>query len=299
MAKNLTRSIRSRQYVFGLVLPILLIILILVADILEGPKTSYVGVLAAVPPLASAFGSVRMVVAVSISAFAVAFAIGYLASDGNVAAQNTRLFIIAVVSIGSVALTAVRISNQNDLLNLAQDLAAANALSDQAYKDFLTGLPNRFGILHRLKNYHHPVRSVVMIDLDNFKTINDGYGHNVGDEYIKAVGGRISSGLKSEDVFGRWGGDEFVAVLPHNEEQSAEILERVIAQATQTPFQIAETEIPIKFSAGVAPWEPTATFEAVLQDADKALYAAKSRGGCVAIRFAVLSELRTNSKHEN
>lgn len=294
---QLQRSLQRSQLSFGLILPMLLIVLILVADILEGPKTAYVGVLACVAALAAAFGTVRMVFAVTVAALAGAFSIGYFASDGNVTAQNTRLLIISIASALAIAITARRIKAQDNMTNLAAELAVANALNEQAHKDYLTGNLNRHGIVKLLDEFDHPVRSVVMIDLDNFKKINDVHGHKVGDEYIKAVTGRISSVLKAEDIFGRWGGDEFVAVLPHDEKHSAEIVERVIAQATQTPFRFPEAEIPIMFSAGVAPWKPDATFEAALQDADKALYVAKSKGGCTVINFAELPDLEANSKH--
>jgi diguanylate cyclase (GGDEF)-like protein len=294
---QLQRSMRRSQNSFGLILPMLLIVLILVADILEGPKTAYVGVLACVAPLAAAFGTIRMVISVSTAALIGAFSIGYFASDGNVTAQNTRLVIISIASALAIAITARRIKTQKDMTNLASELAAANAINEQAHKDYLTGNLNRHGIVSLLNEFDHPVRSVVMIDLDNFKKINDVYGHKIGDEYIKAVTGRISSDLKAEDVFGRWGGDEFVAVLPHDEKHATEIFERVIAQATQTPFRVPEIEIPIKFSAGVAPWKPNATFETALQDADKALYEAKSRGGCAVVNFAELPDLGASSKN--
>lgn len=292
-----TRSMRRNQYFYGLLLPLLLIVLILVADILEGPKTAYVGVLACVAPLAAAFGSVRMVITVTFAALLGAFSIGYFASDGNVVAQNTRLIIISIASALAIAITAKRISAQRDMATMVAELAVANVTTDQAYKDFLTGSLNRHGIVNRLTDFDHPVRSVVMIDLDNFKSINDVYGHKIGDEYLKAVTGRISSGLKAEDIFGRWGGDEFVAVLPQDERQSFEILRRVIEQATQTPFQNGEIEIPIKFSAGICSWMTTESFEAVLLCADKALYEAKSRGGCQVFNFTELPNGGANSKY--
>ena len=292
-----TRSMRRVQYFFGLFLPLLLIVFILSADILEGPKTAYVGVLACVAPLAAAFGSIRMVISVSIAALAGAFSIGYFASDGNVSAQNTRLVIISIASALAIVITTRRIKAQSDITNLAAELAVANALSQQAHKDQLTGNLNRHGIVKLLNEFDHPSKSVVMIDLDNFKKINDDYGHRIGDEYIKAVTGRISSVLKGEDLFGRWGGDEFVAVLPHDEKHAAEIFERVIAQATQEPFRFPETEIPIKFSAGVAAWSSSKTFENALQDADKALYEAKAKGGCTVVNFADLPALDESNKN--
>ena len=292
-----TNSMRRTRFLFGLFLPLLLILVILAADILEGPKTAYVGVLACVAPLAAAIGSIRMVAAVAAASLLGAFSIGFFASDGNVTAQNTRLFIISIVSALALGITARRIKAQRETTELAAELAVANALNQQAHKDYLTGNLNRHGIVNLLNAFNFPARSVVMIDLDKFKKINDDYGHNIGDEYIKAVMGRISSGLKSEDVFGRWGGDEFVAVLPHDEKRAKEIFERVIAEATQTPFRIPKTEIPIKFSAGVAPWRTDQTFEEALKNADRALYVAKSNGGCSVINSVDLPDLEANSKH--
>jgi diguanylate cyclase (GGDEF)-like protein len=291
------RSLRRRQVALGLLLPLLLIILILVADVLEGPKTAYVGVLACVAPLAAAFGSIRMVVTVSVAAFVGAFSIGYFASDGNVVAQNTRLVIIVLVSILAIVITAIRIRAQRDMENLASELAVATAINHLGNQDFLTGNLNRHGIVSLLTDFKHPVRSVVMIDLDNFKMINDNHGHKVGDEYIKAVTARISSELKSDDIFGRWGGDEFVAVLPNSEQQTTEIFERVITQATQDPFAFDGKEIIIQFSAGVAPWNSSETFEDALQNADKAIYEAKSRGGCTVVNSAELQKLNESIKN--
>ncbi|MSW38268.1 MAG: diguanylate cyclase [Actinobacteria bacterium] len=291
------RALRRREVALGLLLPLILIVFILVADILEGPKTAYVGVLACVAPLAAAFGSIRMVIGVGVTAFIGALSIGYFASDGNVEAQNTRLVIIAIVSVLATAITASRIEAQRDMVNLAAELAVATALNHAGNKDFLTGSLNRHGIVFHLKEFNHPARSVVMIDLDNFKKINDVHGHKVGDEYIRAVTARISSELKAEDIFGRWGGDEFVAVLPSGEQQATEIFERVIARATQYPFAFEGKEIPIHFSAGVASWNSCETFEDALQNADRALYEAKAMGGQSVVNFAELEALGEGNKN--
>lgn len=267
------------QYFFGLILPLLLIVLILMADVIEGPKTAFVGVLACVPPLAASFGSVRMVILVSIAAFLGGFSIGYFASDGNVAAQETRLMIIAIVSLISIYLTRLRIQSQTRLTQMASELAVASALNQESLRDFLTGKLNRNGIVTKLNEFDYDTKSVVIIDLDDFKSINDHHGHRIGDEFLKAVSMRIASELKSDDIFGRWGGDEFVAVLPNDEAQTCEIFERVLDRASHVPFKIADLTIPIRFSVGVAQWNPNATFDSVLHNADRCLYLAKNHGG--------------------
>ena len=86
-------------------------------------------------------------------------------------------------------------------------------------------------------------------------------------------------------------------MLPESEQQTTEIFERVMAQATQDPFSFEDREIPIQFSVGVAPWKWSETFENALQNADKALYEAKSRCGCTVVNFAELQKL--NESHKN
>lgn len=267
------------MYVYGLILPLLLIAIIIVADILEGPKTAYVGVLACVAPIAAAFGSLRMVIGVSLIAWLSASAIGIFASDGNVMAAQTRLIIIFLVSLIAIGITRVRIKSQIQFNELTSRLAVAEVIAEHSNLDYLTGELNRYGVIAKIAEMQSELRSVVIIDLDDFKLINDEYGHQVGDEVIKAVSGRISSALKHDDVFGRWGGDEFIAVLPTDEKQAHAIIDRVLESATQTEIHIADSSIPVMFSAGVAQWSPGQEFEEVLGRADQSLYHGKKLGG--------------------
>lgn len=276
----MSKSIERNKYIYGLILPILLIALILVADILEGPKTAYVGVLACVAPLAAVFGSMRMVGFIAITALVGGWSIGHFASDGNVTAQETRLVIIAIVAILALAITRMRIKTQKRINDMVKALAVAETVHQNAIEDFLTGQLNRKGVVERIEKLDEQTHSVVILDLDNLKVINDEYGHAIGDEYIKAVAKRVASDLKQNDIFGRWGGDEFVAILPNEETQVFDIFGRVLEQATKTDYRVNDISIPIRFSVGVAHWEDGLTFDNALSRADKCLYEAKSNGGC-------------------
>jgi len=156
-----------------------------------------------------------------------------------------------------------------------------------ATTDALTNLPNRRQFLakledeivrmQRLGNY---CSSILMLDLDFFKLINDTYGHNTGDEVLKHFAQLMSRNLRSIDTGARIGGEEFAVILPGLDLASAQqVAERLCEALTKTPFVQKEARIPITVSVGVAtldPGDPNA--DSALLRADKALYLAKNSG---------------------
>ncbi|MBL4941812.1 MAG: GGDEF domain-containing protein [Colwellia sp.] len=151
-------------------------------------------------------------------------------------------------------------------------------------KDFLTQLPNRSFIHWKYaqlsNNYDHV--SVVLADIDNFKNINDTYGHLFGDDVLKVIADKLSENLRSIDLVGRWGGEEFIFILPDTTAQQAqEIVDRIRQNIANIPFTSSSTSkkfnITVSFGvsnsslAGVA-------LEDILRKADQALYNAKSNG---------------------
>ena len=159
-----------------------------------------------------------------------------------------------------------------------------------AYSDRLTGAANRRRFealleqeMERNERYGAPL-SLIMIDLDHFKRINDRHGHEVGDGILAGLAGVVQQHLRSVDVFGRWGGEEFVVLLPHTRltgaAESAERLRRSLA-ATDFP-----TVGQVTASLGYAEYTPGATQRNLLRRLDDAVYAAKAAGRnvCVAAR---------------
>jgi diguanylate cyclase (GGDEF)-like protein len=166
------------------------------------------------------------------------------------------------------------------LANL-RNLALAEA---RAATDSLTGLPNRRAVQETLKRMIAQAgrtlapMSVLLLDLDHFKQINDTYGHDRGDAVLSAVGEVLASALRTSDFVGRNGGEEFVALLPdtgiEGAMEAAEKLRAAIARLT-----LPGIDRPVTASVGAAVYPHTAAdAESLLRLADRALYAAKAGG---------------------
>jgi len=182
----------------------------------------------------------------------------------------------------------VRLGAGRRILELQDALLQAQAeLREQALRDPLTKLWNRRGILEllekelaRTERGHGPL-GVVIADLDHFKRVNDTYGHITGDGVLKGAAERMMRHSRSYDSLGRYGGEEFLVLLPGCElgdaEKQAERLRRALAEE---PLAVGEQLIPITSSFGVTstPSGTRASVEDVLRVADAALYTAKEQG---------------------
>ena len=187
-----------------------------------------------------------------------------------------------------------------DVLSLQHDLLVAQEkLRYQASHDVLTGLSNRGALLDLLRAEiertvrTHSSMGLLMLDVDHFKPINDTYGHLVGDAVLKEIAHRIAQSIRSYDVAGRYGGEEFLVILPScDREQTAKGAERIRAAISSLPFLIAGSEISLTVSIGatVAPDAAQAETE-LLSLADLALYQAKSAGrNCSVVRTSFQEE---------
>ena len=171
--------------------------------------------------------------------------------------------------------------------------ALQDELSHQAFHDPLTGLVNRAVFRDRVDHAVvraarlHQQPAVLLLDLDGFKTVNDGLGHDAGDELLVAVGHRLQASGRSIDTVARIGGDEF-AILLEDDAQAAgarAVADRVLAVLT-TPFQVRGREVFVRASIGIALALPGTTTDELLRNADAAMYAAK-RGGKARYEFFV------------
>jgi len=216
------------------------------------------------------------------------------ASDFHVpeaTAATAIVFILVLVRMGSlnrqIDRHRSRLDTQGRVLRAALDErnALAEKLRHQAFHDSLTGLPNRALFLEKVQEaLDGDVRAgegiaVLFIDLDEFKSINDRFGHAAGDELLTSIGNRLRGSLRSGDLPARLGGDEF-GLLIYNVEN--EDVARVVAQrlfaSLNSPFSIAGNSVPVKASVGVSLNLQGDTAQDLLRNADAAMYLAKNRG---------------------
>src|SRR6266566_2017494 len=188
----------------------------------------------------------------------------------------------------------VRIGDRDLLLSSSADITARKALEDQlfrsAYHDELTGLPARRVIEHRADNLlqHDQPRArfaLAFLDIDNFKHINDYYGHAIGDALLVEVAKRVGLDLRESDMLSRISGDEFLLLLNpiQSEHEVAEYMHFVL-QRLRAPFFIDGSEIFASTSIGVSFYpEHGRSFDELCQNADIAMYCVKNDGkGAVA-----------------
>jgi diguanylate cyclase (GGDEF)-like protein len=177
----------------------------------------------------------------------------------------------------------------SDVTSLRPDERAVRQDRDFAIKasftDELTGIANRRFVSQRIEEMMEasepgrPAGCVALIDLDHFKVINDRFGHVTGDAILKDFARRIQTQVRRTDCFGRFGGEEFVLVLPHTGlEQGVLILERMASLIRMTRPLTDQPDLAYTFSAGLTAAEPGDSPVTLFGRADAALYAAKLAG---------------------
>ena len=182
-------------------------------------------------------------------------------------------------------------------IGLHREIEAKNKLLEEmAHTDSLTGLPNRRAIeewaARQLRGAarHGFAMWVAHADLDNFKSINDSYGHDAGDRVLQKFGEVLRENTRASDISGRMGGDEFLLVMTHLDEKSTRLtVERLRKQFAGLQFSFGEDVVSVTASFGIAGFqgkEPP-EFAKLVRQADKALYAGK-RAGRNQIKFESL-----------
>lgn len=188
-----------------------------------------------------------------------------------------------------------RVAVGRRIVELQSQVEAKNRLLEElALTDSLTALPNRRAIEEWARRQllgaarHGYSIYLALADLDNFKLVNDTYGHEAGDAVLKGVGEILKANLRRSDIGGRIGGEEFLLVLTHTKRESAELfIGRVLQQLRDQEFSYEGKKIQVTASFGIAGFqgELAPDFAKLLKQADAALYAAK-RAGRNRIEFA-------------
>lgn len=186
------------------------------------------------------------------------------------------------------ALADVKLLNQaleERVRQRTRELFDANRqLQTLALTDELTGIPNRRKMkelgekeARRSERSERPF-TVMLLDIDHFKSINDRYGHTVGDQCLQAFVNAIAPSLRSIDRFGRWGGEEFVIIVPDSDHVDlVHLSNKLLAHVREVSVPVDDHQISMTVSIGVAEWHH-AGFDKLVSEADDALYRAKAQG---------------------
>jgi len=232
-------------------------------------------------------GVLGIVLGVAIPIYMCLNVMGFLAING-ILVRERRL-------IHQLKLAAKQSGNQASALSAAfARLADAQSqlrivnhqLETLATIDSLTGIANRRSFMEKLdaeyglRSRYGAHFSLILMDLDHFKLVNDRFGHLVGDLVLKAATERVCGALRSTDILGRYGGEEFVALLPQTRLAEAKIVaERIRADLSAGAITAPACEVMVTASLGVAEWRgPGEDADAVLGRADRMLYVAKNGG---------------------
>lgn len=197
------------------------------------------------------------------------------------------------IHIGLTNIVPVTINNEKCLLTSIIDISDRvkneKEIKELSTRDHLTNVYNRrfiyevLGEIIKDSKRENELFSIAIIDIDNFKNINDEYGHQVGDNVLVDFTQVIKDNLRSHDILGRYGGEEFIIVLNHaNIEESSKVLERVLAGIRNKEFIYGENHLSVTFSAGITSSEELENYELTIDKlveiSDKRMYRAKKEG---------------------
>ena len=180
-----------------------------------------------------------------------------------------------------------RLAEVNDKLitEIEERKRAEGALAKAATTDYLTQLHNRRSMMailtHEMKRVERSGREscLIMVDLDNFKKINDSFGHEAGDAVLVHIGKLMSGLVRKQDIIARWGGEELLIMLPETDRDGAvSVAEKLRGEVADRIIKISDHEIRVTISSGVSRMARGMTIDECIRQADKALYHAKSGG---------------------
>lgn len=267
------------SWLWSVGLPLALVVVVLAIEWWEGPTTSLLGFLVVAPVFSAVFATPAVTAAVAAITWLAALGFGLASSDGNATAQYVRLLILAIVGVGAVVAAAKRQSIQDELAHARRAAADTQKARREAHTDWLTGALNRRGIAAEFAERAGTSGSVIMLDVDGMKQVNDTLGHHAGDDLLKAVAGRVRSCTQAKDAVGRWGGDEFVVLTDATLQQGQMIAERIRGVVCTQPVRTSVGLIDARLSIGVADFAAGDDIDQALATADADMYREKRANG--------------------
>ena len=263
-----------------MVLPLVVLVVIFALGIVTGEHAVFIAMMAVVPMMAAVSASMGFVALVAVLTLAAGLVLMFVPADE--ATEDSIVPLAAVLVLALIAMVMSRFRGTGaDVAVVAPERrkAAQFQLQTQADLDSMTGLLNRRGAIRALGSRNtEGERVVAFLDCDLFKSVNEQYGSDVGDEFLQAVAGRLRHRLPAHDTVARWDGDEFLLAISADGASARPALERLVAGINGTNIRTTAGPIPATVSVGAAVWAPGQELESVISRSGRALYAAKTGG---------------------
>lgn len=273
-------SSRKSAVTRGVVLPLVVLVLVFALGSVTGQHAVFIGMMAAVPMLAAVFAPMTLTLIVAVITVAAGVVLAVIPGDEAFADAYVPLGALAVLAIIAVVASRFRVNDEvAHAAPVERRKSVQFQLQTQADLDSMTGLLNRRGAIRALGQRNGDGEKVVaFLDCDLFKSVNEEYGSDVGDEFLQAVAGRLRHRLPAHDTVARWDGDEFLLAIAADGASARPALERLVSGINGHPIRTTAGPIPATVSVGAALWGPGQDLEDVISRSGRALYAAKHGG---------------------
>jgi diguanylate cyclase (GGDEF)-like protein len=171
------------------------------------------------------------------------------------------------------------------MIDITDQKRIEQTLAYRAAHDTLTGLLNREQLDAELVRVHQlsEAWALLFLDLNDFKDVNDGLGHSIGDEVLRIIGKRLSGATRPDDIVARFGGDEFCVLASVPEKETAVTIAHRLREAVEKPTNVGGHTLRLSVTVGIAYVGPEGSPETLLRQADAAMYSAKSLETGVAV----------------
>lgn len=171
----------------------------------------------------------------------------------------------------------------NYKIYIYNDITKYNLEINKLKRDFLTNLYNRFAILEKLEELKDEKYALIIGDIDYFKKINDNYGHLVGDYVLKGISDLLIKSIKNNGIVGRYGGEEFIIIIPYKEiDEAYKLIEKIRELIEKTKIKVKYNdcikEFYVSMTFGITSSNSNKSIDNLIAEADKALYEGKNNG---------------------
>lgn len=232
---------------------------------------------------------VRTLIAIGATVFVAELAIMFLMAQLGYVSRSVSVVVWDAVLLSLVTAPPIYLWIRHSLKREYERRELAERIAEEAgylaITDSLTQALNRRGIkiallqaMAQSERYHHPL-SVALLDIDRFKDVNDTYGHQVGDRVLESLTHLLAETLRAPDSLGRYGGEEFLLVMPETDLDATNVIaERIRQRVRETYFEVGEVRIKMTVSIGATQFRSGEALAELFARVDRALYDAKQAG---------------------